>query len=113
MSTRAVSQPPSEGWVNILDRVEARLDEAIASTDLRAAKLPAPSETAIAPAYRAELSGVAERIVGLRERMSRSQTLADDEDLALGAAEDALRRKLAEVVALRQKLAAWPGGAIL
>jgi hypothetical protein len=45
--------------------------------------------------------------------MSRSQTLADDEDLALGAAEDALRRKLAEVVALRQKLAAWPGGAIL
>jgi hypothetical protein len=113
MSKPAVAQPPpSEGWVNILDRIEARLDEALGAADLRAASLPLPSETPIAAAHRMELTGVAERILGLRQRGSRSEALAADEDLTLGVAEDALRRKLAEVTALRQKLAAWPGRAI-
>jgi hypothetical protein len=114
MSQLGVVQPPSsEGWVHILDGIAARLDEGIGAADLRAAGLPLPSETSIAATHRIELYGVAERILGLREREVRSQTLAADEDLALGVAEDGLRRKLAEVAILGQKLAAWPSRAIL
>jgi len=74
MSQPAVSQPPpSEGWVNILDRIEARLDEATAAADLRAARLPLPSETSIVAEQRTELTGIAARILDLQERAARSQ----------------------------------------
>ena len=112
MAKSAVSQPLSEEWVAILDTVDARLDEALRAADRRAAALPLPSETSIAAAHRLELSLVAERILRLQERAAESQALANDEDLALGVAEDALRSKLAEVASLRQKLAASQGRAI-
>jgi len=109
----ATPTPRSEDWTNILDAVETKLDHALGAADRRAAGLPLPCDTSIAAAHRMELSLVAERILRLQARGDQSQALANDEDLALGVAEDALRSRLAEVASLRQKLAASPGRAIL
>jgi hypothetical protein len=103
----------SEQWVSILNTVEARLDDALAAADRRAAALPMPCATSVAATHRMELSLIAERILRLHEHGAQSQALANDEDLALGVAEDALRLRLAAVASLRQKLAASPGRAIL
>jgi hypothetical protein len=100
--------PPAlpDGWQAMLDNIDARLHEAIAAVDARAALLPAVAETASASRHQ-ELTALSERIASLAERAAQTQTQAAEVDAVLTAGEEFLRWRLAETESLRQRVAAW------
>jgi hypothetical protein len=101
-----------ETWAKILERIDARLEEAIAAADERAATLPSPGEESPTADRRAELAELAARLGAVSERATRAQALAADVDLALAVSEDGLHFRLAETEALSKRLAAWAVRAI-
>jgi hypothetical protein len=95
-----------EGWQAMLDNIDARLQEAIAAVDARAALLPAVAETAAA-VRREEVTALSARIRLLAQRATDSQAQAAEVDAVLSAGEEFLRWRLAEAESLRQRVAAW------
>lgn len=96
----------------MLDTIDARLHEAMDAADMRTASLPPPDEMQSSASRRGELLELAAPLASVADKAKHAQGLADDLDMALAVDEDALRRQLNGVQALRQRLAAWAARAI-
>jgi hypothetical protein len=96
----------------MLDAIDARLQEALDAADVRTASLPLPAETRSSAGRRAEVFEFAAPLASVADKAKHAQGLADDADMALAVDEDALRRQLNNIEALRQRLAAWAARAI-
>jgi hypothetical protein len=113
MSQRAAPPHPLPAeWVTMLDTIDARLHEAMAASDVRMASLPQPDEIRSSACRRGELLDLAALLANVTDKAKHAQGLADDVDMALAVDEDALRRQLNNIQALRQRLAAWASRAI-
>ena len=101
--------PPTlpAGWEAILDNIAARLEEAIAAVDARAALLPSPTDEPASLARHGERTALAARAEGLAERAAHATAQADEVDAVLAASEEFLRWRLAETESLRQRVADW------
>src|SRR6202035_3796976 len=102
-----VPSPLPEGWLAMLDAIDARLLEAIGAADLRASRLALSEGGSASESRKGEWADLAGHLRALQESAARAQALADDEDLTLAVDEDALRHRLADAESLRQRLAAW------
>jgi hypothetical protein len=110
MRDRATSLPTD--WGRMLDDINRRLEEAVATRDARARQA---AEAAPAPAdeeRRRDWAELRNRLGGLEERARRAREQVDDADRTLQEGELELRRQLGAAEAARQRLAAWAGRAI-
>jgi hypothetical protein len=96
----------------MLDTIDARLHEAMDAAGVRAAGLPLPDEIRSSASRRSDLLELAAPLASVADKAKHAQGRADDADMALAVDEDALRRQLNNVQALRQRLAAWTARAI-
>ena len=96
----------------MLDTIDARLHEALDAADIRTASLPLPIASRSSVERRGEMHGLAAALASVADKAKHAQALADDVDMALAVDEDALRRQLNNLQALRQRLAAWAARAI-
>jgi hypothetical protein len=108
MLDHAATQPAlPDGWEAILDNIAARLQEAVAAADARAALLPSANDEPASVARRGELAALADRAQGLGQRVAQAVALATEADAGLAAGEEFLRWRLTEAESLRERVAAW------
>jgi hypothetical protein len=96
-----------EGWETVIDAIDGQLQTAIWAAEARVVALPSSTAEPASSARRGDLAAIAVRAMALSQRVTRSQTLADEADTVLAAGEEFLRWRLAEAEALRARLAAW------
>jgi len=108
----AAEKPSPERWTAILNRIDARLEEALAAAAERAARAPDTMVPAAANTARAGLEQAAIRLQIVIDSEARAEVVVREADNALAAAEDSLKEFQSELESLRQKLAASAGRAI-
>jgi len=104
--------PPPERWSAILDRIDARLQDALDAAAQRADRAPATLTHRGTPTWRAELDRSATRLQIMIDSEARAEVVVREADEMLATAEESLRRVRADLESLRQKLAATSGRAI-
>jgi hypothetical protein len=96
-----------DGWEDLLDDIQRRLEQAVADVTASADSLPtAPAET-VAPRRSEELTVLAEKLRGLEERSTAAGAHLQQVEQALQAEETALQERLAAYESVRHRLAAW------
>ena len=117
MSAPSLSAPspasaslPTE-WTAILDRIDARLQEAIAAADQRA-QAPRSAEPEVSGSERGELDRLATNLQVIVDADARARVIAAEADAALVAADAALRQFRGDLESLRRRLDATAGRAI-
>ena len=110
MSSKA--SPLPAGWMNVLDEVNMRLDQAIASTNARMAQVPSADTTNSMLARHQEAARWHERLRRLSAYLESAEQVVQSVDEVLKMEETHLREHLAKSATLRQRLAEGAGGAI-
>jgi hypothetical protein len=110
MSPKA--SPLPAGWMNVLDEVHMRLDQAIASTNARMAQMPSAETAQVMHARHQEAARWHERLRRLNAYLESAEQVVQSVDEILKTEETRLREHLAKSATLRQRLAEGAGGAI-
>jgi hypothetical protein len=110
MSPKA--SPLPAGWMNVLDEVHMRLDQAIASTNARMAALTNIEAANFTHARHQEAARWHERLRRLSAYLESAEQVVQSVDELLQSEEMGLREHIAKSTTLRQKLAEGAGGAI-
>jgi hypothetical protein len=108
--SKAPTLPPE--WGAMLDAVQARLDQALAAADARAAALPDASSGLAGDERAQELAEFSERLHGMAQRLEHAGAVVDAADAALRDGEELLRGHLGAAESLRRRLDEWVGRAI-
>jgi hypothetical protein len=101
MTTKAKALPA--GWSKILDDVQARLDQAVASASARMEQLPAANPEAPVNDRRQEIAQWNERLDQLSTYLAAAEQVVQSVDELLLREESHLRQQLATCETLRQK----------
>lgn len=99
-------------WSKILDEVQMRLDQAIASANARMAQMPNAEPARFAAGRADEIARWQERLRRLSAYLESAEQIVQSVDEILDTEEKGLRNHLALTASLRQKLAEVPAGAI-
>jgi hypothetical protein len=96
--------------MEVLDRLESTLDRSLALAE-EPALAPPPTERA-APAERAPLRRLDERLAALQDALDRAEANAAEVDALLAAEAERAQRYIESLAASRQKLEDWSSRAI-
>jgi hypothetical protein len=105
------ASPLPTGWMKILDEVNMRLDEAIATTNARMHEAPS-FETNLALAQHQEVARWHERLRRLSAYLESAEQIVHSVDEILHGEESRLRNHLVACAMIRQKLTEQTAGAI-
>ena len=110
-----MSQPASplpSGWIQILDEVHLRLDQAIASTNARMDEMSTHSAPNMAQVRHQEIARWHERLARLNTYLESAEQVVQSVDEILQQEETRLRNQMSASARLRQKLQQPANGAI-
>jgi hypothetical protein len=101
-------------WSEVLVRVQAAVERAVAEATARARRLDAAGESPVPPATGSQqaMQQAVQRCQALGARADGAAARVAEVDAALAEAEEALRQWLRATEAAREKLAAWVGRAV-
>jgi hypothetical protein len=98
------------GWANILDDIRRHLDDAVAATDARLAKMPIMAAESPANDPQPSLAEICQRLHGLRDHLRSAEQVIEATDQVLQTEESQLQQHQAACRSLPPRLADWAAG---